>query len=418
MLDPNLLKENIEILEKNIKRRGLDIDLDNLIKLNEERKSARFDAEQKRSEQKEMGKQIANSSKEEKEELLKQASTLSDEVKSLFEIVEKKDQDFFDLWIKLPNLISETSPDGKTDADNKEIKQVGTINDISSPKSHIEIGEELGLIDVQKAAEVSGSRFSYLFGDLVKIEFSLVSWALNKLSDKGFTPTVPPVLVRENALYGTGFFPDDAEQVYEIPNDELFLVGTSEVPLAALHSNEIVDIDNLPVRYAGFSTCFRREAGTYGKDTSGIFRVHQFDKVEMFSFCNPENSLDEHEFILSVEEELLQELEIPYRVVDVCAGDLGASASKKYDIEAWIPSQNTYREVTSCSNTTDFQARRLNIRTKDNDSTKTIHTLNGTAIAVGRILIALIENNQTEDGEVEFSDNVANILGVKKLSKQ
>jgi seryl-tRNA synthetase len=418
MLDPNLLKDNIEILEKNINRRGLDVDLDNLIKLNEERKSARFDAEQKRSEQKEMGKQIANSSKEEKEELLKQASALSDEVKSLFEIVEKKDQDFFDLWIKLPNLISETSPDGKTDADNKEIKQVGTINDISSPKSHIEIGEELGLIDVQKAAEVSGSRFSYLFGDLVKIEFSLVSWALNKLSDKGFTPTVPPVLVRENALYGTGFFPDDAEQVYEIPNDELFLVGTSEVPLAALHSNEIVDIDNLPVRYAGFSTCFRREAGTYGKDTSGIFRVHQFDKVEMFSFCNPENSLDEHEFILSVEEELLQELEIPYRVVDVCAGDLGASASKKYDIEAWIPSQNTYREVTSCSNTTDFQARRLNIRTKDNDSTKTIHTLNGTAIAVGRILIALIENNQTEDGEVEFSDNVANILGVKKLSKQ
>jgi len=418
MLDPNLLKDNIEILEKNINRRGLNVDLDNLIKLNEERKSARFDAEQKRSEQKEMGKQIANSSKEEKEELLKQASALSDEVKSLFEIVEKKDQDFFDLWIKLPNLISETSPDGKTDADNKEIKQVGTINDISSPKSHIEIGEELGLIDVQKAAEVSGSRFSYLFGDLVKIEFSLVSWALNKLSDKGFTPTVPPVLVRENALYGTGFFPDDAEQVYEIPNDELFLVGTSEVPLAALHSNEIVDIDNLPVRYAGFSTCFRREAGTYGKDTSGIFRVHQFDKVEMFSFCNPENSLDEHEFILSVEEELLQELEIPYRVVDVCAGDLGASASKKYDIEAWIPSQNTYREVTSCSNTTDFQARRLNIRTKDNDSTKTIHTLNGTAIAVGRILIALIENNQTEDGEVEFSDNVANILGVKKLSKQ
>jgi seryl-tRNA synthetase len=418
MLDPNLLKDNIEILEKNINRRSLDVDLDNLIKLNEERKSARFDAEQKRSEQKEMGKQIANSSKEEKEELLKQASALSDEVKSLFEIVEKKDQDFFDLWIKLPNLISETSPDGKTDADNKEIKQVGTINDISSPKSHIEIGEELGLIDVQKAAEVSGSRFSYLFGDLVKIEFSLVSWALNKLSDKGFTPTVPPVLVRENALYGTGFFPDDAEQVYEIPNDELFLVGTSEVPLAALHSNEIVDIDNLPVRYAGFSTCFRREAGTYGKDTSGIFRVHQFDKVEMFSFCNPKNSLDEHEFILSVEEELLQELEIPYRVVDVCAGDLGASASKKYDIEAWIPSQNTYREVTSCSNTTDFQARRLNIRTKDNDSTKTIHTLNGTAIAVGRILIALIENNQTEDGEVEFSDNVANILGVKKLSKQ
>ena len=418
MLDPALLIDNLEILEDNVKKRGLDVNLNELIQLNEERKKSRFIAEQKRAEQKDLGKLIANSSGDEKQDLLNQASSLSGEVKQLFEIVEQKDKDFFEKWIKVPNLISNTSPEGKTDEDNLEIKKVGHVKDFVNPKSHIEIGEELGLIDVQKAAEISGSRFSYIFGDLVKIEFSLVSWALNKLSEKGFTPTVPPVLVRENALYGTGFFPDDAEQVYEIPNDELFLVGTSEVPLAALHSNEIVDIDNLPIRYAGFSTCFRREAGTYGKDTSGIFRVHQFDKVEMFSFCNPENSLDEHEFILSVEEELLQELEIPYRVVDVCAGDLGASASKKYDIEAWIPSQNTYREVTSCSNTTDFQARRLNIRTKDNDSTKTIHTLNGTAIAVGRILIALIENNQTEDGEVEFSDNVANILGVKKLSKQ
>ena len=418
MLDPALLIDNLEILEDNIKKRGLDVDLNVLIQLNEERKRSRFVAEQKRAEQKDLGKLIANSSGDEKQDLLNQASALSSEVKQLFEIVEEKDKDFFDKWIKVPNLISETSPEGKTDEDNFEIKKVGDVKDFLNPKSHIEIGEELGLIDVQKASEISGSRFSYIFGDLVKIEFSLVSWALNKLSEKGFTPTVPPVLVRENALYGTGFFPDDAEQVYEIPNDELFLVGTSEVPLAALHSNEIVNIDDLPIRYAGFSTCFRREAGTYGKDTSGIFRVHQFDKVEMFSFCNPENSLDEHEFILSVEEGLLQELEIPYRVVDVCAGDLGASASKKYDIEAWIPSQNTYREVTSCSNTTDFQARRLNIRTKDNGSTKTIHTLNGTAIAVGRILIALIENNQTEDGEVEFSDNVANILGVKKLSKQ
>ena len=221
--------------------------------------------------------------------------------------------------------------------------------------------------------------------------------------------------MRENALYGTGFFPDDAEQVYEIPNDDLFLVGTSEVPLAALHANEIINTEELPLRYAGFSTCFRREAGTYGKDTTGIFRVHQFDKVEMFSFCNPEKSEEEHEFILSIEEELLQSLEIPYRVVDVCAGDLGASAAKKYDIEAWIPSQKTYREVTSCSNTTSFQARRLNIRAKSEGETSILHTLNGTAIAVGRILIALIENNQTEDGKVEFSDKVAEIIGVKNL---
>ena len=415
MLDPAILKDNLEVLESNISRRNLDIDVNHLISLNEERKSLRFNAEQKRSQQKELGKQIANADKNEKEELLNKASELSDEVKLLFEQVDKKDEEFLSQWVKIPNLISKTSPDGKSDKDNLEIKKVGNVKEISNPKDHLEIASQLNLIDVEKASEVSGSRFAYLFGDLVKIEFNLVSWALNKLSEKGFTPTVPPVLVRENALYGTGFFPDDAEQVYEIPNDDLYLVGTSEVPLAALHANEIINMEELPIRYAGFSTCFRREAGTYGKDTTGIFRVHQFDKVEMFSFCNPEKSEEEHEFILSVEEELLQSLEIPYRVVDVCAGDLGASAAKKYDIEAWIPSQNTYREVTSCSNTTSFQARRLNIRAKSEGETSILHTLNGTAIAVGRILIALIENNQTEDGKVVFSEKVAEIIGVKNL---
>ena len=415
MLDPAILKDNLEVLESNISRRNLDIDMNHLISLNEERKSLRFNAEQKRSQQKELGKQIANAVENEKEDLLNKASELSDEVKLLFEQVDKKDEEFLNLWVKIPNLISKTSPDGKSDEDNLEIKKVGNVKEIPNPKDHLEIASKLNLIDVEKASEVSGSRFAYLFGDLVKIEFNLVSWALNKLSEKGFTPTVPPVLVRENALYGTGFFPDDAEQVYEIPNDDLYLVGTSEVPLAAPHTNEIINMEDLPIRYAGFSTCFRREAGTYGKDTTGIFRVHQFDKVEMFSFCNPEKSEEEHEFILSVEEELLQSLEIPYRVVDVCAGDLGASAAKKYDIEAWIPSQNTYREVTSCSNTTSFQARRLNIRVKSEGETSILHTLNGTAIAVGRILIALIENNQTEDGKVEFSDKVAEIIGVKNL---
>ena len=415
MLDPAILKDNLEVLESNISRRNLEIDVNHLISLNEERKSLRFNAEQKRSQQKELGKQIANADENEKEDLLNKASELSNEVKLLFEQVDKKDEEFLNLWVKIPNLISKTSPDGKSDEDNLEIKKVGNVKEIPNPKDHLEIASKLNLIDVEKASEVSGSRFAYLFGDLVKIEFNLVSWALNKLSEKGFTPTVPPVLVRENALYGTGFFPDDAEQVYEIPNDDLYLVGTSEVPLAALHTNEIINMEDLPIRYAGFSTCFRREAGTYGKDTTGIFRVHQFDKVEMFSFCNPEKSEEEHEFILSVEEELLQSLEIPYRVVDVCAGDLGASAAKKYDIEAWIPSQNTYREVTSCSNTTSFQARRLNIRAKSEGETSVLHTLNGTAIAVGRILIALIENNQTEDGKVEFSDKVAEIIGVKNL---
>ena len=416
MLDPTILKNDIESLELNLERRNLDIDLKELTALDELRRELRFEAEKLRSEQKTLGKQIASADEKTKNELLDQASQMSEKVKDLFEKVDLADKNFMDIWIKIPNLISTTSPDGTSDKENSEIKKFGEIRNINNPKDHLEIAESLGLIDVQKASEVSGSRFSYLFGDLVKIEFNLVLWAMQQLSDKGFKPTIPPVLVRENALYGTGFFPDDAEQVYEIPNDDLYLVGTSEVPLAALHSNEILDTATLPIRYAGFSTCFRREAGTYGKDTTGIFRVHQFDKVEMFSFCDPEKSEEEHKFILSVEEELLQALEIPYRVVDVCAGDLGSSASKKYDIEAWIPSQQTYREVTSCSNTTDFQARRLNIRGKADGETNVLHTLNGTAIAVGRILIALIENNQTEDGKVEFSDSVAEIIGVKNLS--
>jgi len=416
MLDPAILKNDIESLELNLERRNLDIDLKELTALDELRRELRFEAEKLRSEQKTLGKQIASADEKTKNELLDQASQMSEKVKDLFEKVDLADKNFMDIWIKIPNLISTTSPDGTSDKENSEIKKFGEIRNINNPKDHLEIAESLGLIDVQKASEVSGSRFSYLFGDLVKIEFNLVLWAMQQLSDKGFKPTIPPVLVRENALYGTGFFPDDAEQVYEIPNDDLYLVGTSEVPLAALHSNEILDTATLPIRYAGFSTCFRREAGTYGKDTTGIFRVHQFDKVEMFSFCDPEKSEEEHKFILSVEEELLQALEIPYRVVDVCAGDLGSSASKKYDIEAWIPSQQAYREVTSCSNTTDFQARRLNIRGKADGETNVLHTLNGTAIAVGRILIALIENNQTEDGKVAFSDSVAEIIGVKNLS--
>ena len=416
MLDPAILKNDIESLELNLERRNLDVDLKELTALDELRRELRFEAEKLRSEQKNLGKQIASADEKTKNELLDQASQMSEKVKELFEKVDVADKNFMDIWIKIPNLISTTSPDGTSDKENSEIKKFGEIRNINNPKDHLEIAESLGLIDVQKASEVSGSRFSYLFGDLVKVEFNLVLWAMQQLSDKGFKPTIPPVLVRENALYGTGFFPDDAEQVYEIPNDDLYLVGTSEVPLAALHSNEILDTATLPIRYAGFSTCFRREAGTYGKDTTGIFRVHQFDKVEMFSFCDPEKSEEEHKFILSVEEELLQALEIPYRVVDVCAGDLGSSASKKYDIEAWIPSQQAYREVTSCSNTTDFQARRLNIRGKADGETNVLHTLNGTAIAVGRILIALIENNQTEDGKVEFSDSVAEIIGVKNLS--
>ena len=418
MIDPQLLKTNIEAIEENIRKRDLNIDLEKLKLLDESRRAAKFESEKLRAEQKKLGKEIASSSEIEKSSLLEKAEKISNEVKTLSEETQQKDDEFFDAWIKIPNIVDSSSPMGKTEEDNKEIKKVGEPKNILNPMTHLEIGENLGLIDVERASKISGSRFSYLFGDLVKIQFNLVSYTLNKLSDKGFNPTIPPVLVRENALFGTGFFPDDSEQVYEVQNDDLFLVGTSEVSLAALHTDEIIDIENLPLRYAGYSTCFRREAGTYGKDTSGIFRVHQFDKVEMFSFCDPEKSKEEHENILTIEEEILQDLEIPYRVVDVCTGDLGASAAKKYDIEAWIPSQQRYREVTSCSNTTDFQARRLNMRTKIEGGNTILHTLNGTALAVGRILIALLENNQQPDGSVMFSDDLGKILGVKELSKK
>ena len=416
MIDPQLLKTNIEAIEENIRKRDLDIDLDKLKLLDESRRALKFESEKLRAEQKKLGKEIASASEKEKVILLEKAEKISDKVKSLSEETQQKDEEFFDAWIKIPNIVNSSSPVGKTDEDNKEIKKVGEPKSIKNPMTHLEIGENLGLIDVERASKISGSRFSYLFGDLVKIQFNLVSYTLNKLSEKGFNPTIPPVLVRENALFGTGFFPDDSDQVYEVQNDDLFLVGTSEVSLAALHTDEIIDIEKLPLRYAGYSTCFRREAGTYGKDTSGIFRVHQFDKVEMFSFCDPEKSNEEHEHILAIEEEILKDLEIPYRVVDVCTGDLGASAAKKYDIEAWIPSQQKYREVTSCSNTTDFQARRLNMRTKNENGNTILHTLNGTALAVGRILIALLENNQQSDGSVTFSDDLGKILGVNKLS--
>ena len=416
MLDSQILKKNIEEFNENLKKRDIYVDTNLLIELDEKRRKAKFEAEKVRAEQNKLGKEIAKAENKEKENLLKKAADLSESFKNLSEKAEKQEKLFLDSWIKIPNIVDPSSPVGKTDQDNNEIKKVGEIKEHKNVKDHLEIGESLGLINVEKASEVSGSRFSYIFGDLVKIEFNLVSYVLEKLSSNGFLPTVPPVLVRENALFGTGFFPDDAEQVYEIPNDDLYLVGTSEVSLAALHGEEILEHKSLPIRYAGFSTCFRREAGTYGKDTTGIFRVHQFDKVEMFSFCDSDNSKEEHEYLLSLEEEILQDLEIPYRVVDVCSGDLGASASKKFDIEAWIPSQNNYREVTSCSNTTDYQARRLNIRTKKEKETELIHTLNGTALAVGRILIALIENNQQEDGSVKFSDSLSKIIGVESLS--
>ena len=297
----------------------------------------------------------------------------------------------------LPNLPDPDAPDEDT-----VIKEVGEAGKTGA--DHLELAGPR--IDMERAARLSGSRFAYLLGDLVMLELALVRYALGKLNTEGFTPVSPPVLVRERALYGTGFLPDTEQQIYKLADDELYLVGTSEVALASLHTDEILNSDALPFRYAGFSACFRREAGAAGRDTRGIFRVHQFDKVEMFSFVEPSQSAAEHERLLAIEESICQELSIPYRVVAIAIGDLGASAAKKYDIEAWLPGQGRYRELTSCSNTTDFQARRLDIRYRAPDGGKpeTVHTLNGTAVTSSRTIIALLENGQQDDGSVTIPD--------------
>ena len=308
-----------------------------------------------------------------------------------------------ELAATIPNLPDPEAPEGETEEHAALVREVGERPEFDfEPRDHLDLGLEQGWIEMEAAAAASGSRFAYLLGDLVLVELALIRFAINLVRGEGFIPAVPPVLVREGPLFGTGFFPGEREMIYEVPEDELFLVGTSEVSLAALHADQILAADELPRRYAGFSTCFRREAGAAGKDTRGIFRVHQFDKVEMFSFVPPEESKAEHERILGLQERILQELEVPYRVVDIAAGDLGASAARKFDCEAWIPSQDRFREVTSCSNTTDYQARRLDCRYRPEPEAQPVHvhTLNGTAVAVGRTLIALLENRQRADGSV------------------
>ena len=356
-----------------------------------------------RSEQKELGKSIARLEGDAKTAALAKASELSDGYKRALAEADQLDASFEERWVTLPNLADPTAAVGAAEEDNVEVSRWKEPPPFGfAVRDHLELGEGIGAIDVERGVKVSGSRFAYLKGPLALLELALVRWGMDLLAPHGFVPVIPPVLVREQALYGTGFFPGDREQVYAVEADELFLVGTSEVPLAAMHADEILDEDQLPLRYVGFSTCFRREAGTYGKDTRGIFRVHQFDKLEMFTFCHPDGSSAEHDFLLAREEELVQALEIPYRVVNVCTGDLGASAAKKYDIEAWIPSQETYREITSTSNTTDYQARRLKIRFRSDQGNRLVHTLNGTALAVGRTLIALLENHQQEDGSIRI----------------
>ena len=304
----------------------------------------------------------------------------------------------------VPNPPAEDTPDGFDDEAADEIRRWGTPPSFDFPaKDHLELAQAHGWIDTERAARISGSRFVYRVGDVALLELALYRFALDRLLQKRFTPMLPPVLVRADAMYGTGFFPTDEMNIYAVERDELYLVGTSEVPLASFHMSETLDADALPLRYAALSTCFRREAGAAGKDTRGMFRVHQFDKVEMFAFVRPEAARDEHEFLLDTEEELVQELDLPYRVVNVAAGDLGASAAKKYDIEAWFPGQQRYREITSTSNTTDYQARRLNIRFRREGKLEFVHTLNGTAVTA-RAGIAIMENFQEADGTVSVPE--------------
>ena len=403
MLDLKLIRSEPERVKSALARRGAAKEVDALLALDARRRELLPEIEGAQAERKTLSKQIGEAKQrgEDAEGPMAAVADLKQRIESGKAELEKVEAELERVAAALPNLPDPDAPDGMTEEDAVVLREMGERPSFDfEPRDHLEIGTELGLIDMESAARLSGSRFAYLKGDLFLLELALVRYVLDLVREQGHEPVVPPVLVREEALYGTGFLPGDRDQIYAVPKDELFLVGTSEVALAGLHADEILAAERLPLRYAGFSTCFRREAGAAGRDTRGIFRVHQFDKVEMFSFVEPSESAAEHERLLAIEERILAELEIPYRVVNVAAGDLGAPAAKKYDCEAWIPSQQRYRELTSCSNTTDYQARRLSCRYRpaDNEAIQAVHTLNGTAVAVGRTMIALIENRQDREG--------------------
>ncbi len=423
MLDLKLIRSDPERVKTALARRGAAEGVDELLALDARRRELLPEIEGAQAERKSLSKRIGEAKKQggDAEDLMGEVQGLKERIEAGKAELETVEAELDRVAAALPNLPDPDAPDGMTEEDAVVIREVGKRPDFDfEPRDHLEIGTELGLIDMESAAQLSGSRFAYLKGDLVLLELALVHFAMDLVRSEGHEPVVPPVLVREEALFGTGFLPGDRDQIYEVPKDGLFLVGTSEVSLAALHADQILDAGELPLRYAGFSSCFRREAGAAGRDTRGIFRVHQFDKVEMFSFVEPSEAAAEHERLLAIEERILTELEIPYRVVDVAAGDLGASAARKYDCEAWIPSQGRYREVTSCSNTTDFQARRLACRYRpaEGEAPHAVHTLNGTAVAVGRTMIALIENRQEADGGFSLPNTLHSYGVPEKIGAQ
>lgn len=419
VIDLRLLREDPDRVRASQRARGEDVALvDALLSADERRRSSGVRFDELRAEQKSLGKLIGRATGDEKAELLKRAEQLKADVKAAEAERDAADAETQELLLKLSNLVHPDVPVGGEE-DFVTLETHGTIRDFSAegfePKDHLELGQLLGAIDVERGAKVSGSRFYFLTGVGALLELALVNAAMAQATAAGFTPMLTPALVRPQSMAGTGFLGQAAQDVYHLDKDDLYLVGTSEVALAAYHMDEILDADKLPLRYAGFSPCFRREAGLHGKDTRGIFRVHQFDKVEMFSYVKPEESQEEHRRLLEWEKQWLTSLELPFRVIDVASGDLGSSAARKYDCEAWIPTQGKYRELTSTSDCTEFQSRRLQIRMREDKKVRPLATLNGTLCAVPRTIVAILENHQQPDGSVRVPEVLRPYLGGREI---
>jgi seryl-tRNA synthetase len=417
MIDIKVLRESPDLVRASQSARGEDVSLvDRVLAADEIRRSAIVEFEALKAEQNTLSKSVGSAKGEEKAALLEKAKALSDAVKAAESKKNATEAEYKSIAMSLSNIVDKAAPVGG-EADFKVLEEVGRPREFNfTPKDHVELGKILGAIDVERAAKVSGARFYYLTGVGALLELALVNYAITSASKAGFIPVIPPVLVKPAAMEGTGFLGQAAENVFHLKDEDFYLVGTSEVALAALHMDEILDAKSLPIRYAGYSPCFRKEAGSYGKDTRGIIRVHQFDKVEMFSYCALQDAEAEHQKLLNWEKDFLNAMEIPYRVIDVATGDLGSSANRKFDCEAWIPTQNAYREVTSTSNCSDFQARRLNIRIKTESATTPVATLNGTLVAIPRMIVAILENHQQSDGSVKLPKALQGLLGMERFT--
>ncbi len=417
MIDIKVLRESPDLVRASQSARGEDVTLvDRVIAADEIRRSAIVEFEALKAEQNALSKSVGSAKGDEKAALLEKAKALSDAVKAAEGKKNTTEAEYKNIAMSLSNIVDKAAPVGG-EADFKVLEEVGRPREFNfTPKDHVELGKILGAIDVERAAKVSGARFYYLTGVGALLELALVNYAITSASKAGFIPVIPPVLVKPAAMEGTGFLGQAAENVFHLKDEDFYLVGTSEVALAALHMDEILDAKTLPIRYAGYSPCFRKEAGSYGKDTRGIIRVHQFDKVEMFSYCAIQDAEAEHQRLLNWEKDFLNAMEIPYRVIDVATGDLGSSANRKFDCEAWIPTQNAYREVTSTSNCSDFQARRLNIRIKTESATTPVATLNGTLVAIPRMIVAILENHQQSDGSVVIPKALQGLLGMERFT--